>query len=44
MSNKVIVIGAGAAGLMAAWKAAERGRDVLLLEKNDQVGRKILID
>ncbi len=28
---------------MAAWKAAERGRDVLLLEKNDQVGRKILI-
>lgn len=43
MSNTVIVIGAGAAGLMAAWKAAEHGREVLLLEKNDQVGRKILI-
>lgn len=28
---------------MAAWKAAERGREVLLLEKNDQVGKKILI-
>lgn len=28
---------------MAAWKAAERGRQVLLLEKNDQVGKKILI-
>lgn len=28
---------------MAAWKASERGRQVLLLEKNDQVGKKILI-
>lgn len=43
MSSRVIVIGAGAAGLMAAWKAAERGLEVLLLEKNDRVGRKILI-
>ena len=43
MSNRVIVIGAGAAGLMAAGKAAERGRDVLLLEKNDRVGKKLLI-
>ncbi len=43
MSNKVIVIGAGAAGLMAAGKAAERGREVLLLEKNDRVGWKLLI-
>lgn len=43
MSNRVIVIGAGAAGLMAAGKAAERGREVLLLEKNDRVGKKILI-
>lgn len=43
MSNKVIVIGAGAAGLMAAGKAAERGREVLLLEKNDRVGKKLLI-
>ena len=31
MSNKVIVIGAGAAGTMAAGTAAENGADVLLL-------------
>lgn len=43
MSSRVIVIGAGAAGLMAAGIAAERGRDVLLLEKNDRVGKKLLI-
>ncbi len=43
MSRKVIIIGAGAAGLMAAGKAAERGLDVLLLEKNDRVGKKLLI-
>jgi hypothetical protein len=39
----VIVIGAGAAGLMAAAKAAEKGKNVLLLEKNDRVGKKLLI-
>jgi len=43
VSNKVIVIGAGAAGLIAAGKAAERGREVLLLEKNGRVGWKLLI-
>jgi predicted Rossmann fold flavoprotein len=43
LSRKVIIIGAGAAGLMAAGKAAERGLDVLLLEKNDRVGKKLLI-
>ena len=43
MKKKVIVIGAGAAGLVAAGKAAESGKDVLLLEKNDRVGRKLLI-
>lgn len=43
MNNRVIVVGAGAAGLMAAGKAAERGRNVLLLEKNDRVGWKLLI-
>ncbi len=43
MNNRVIVIGAGAAGLMAAAKAAERGREVLLLEKNDRVGWKLMI-
>src|SRR5947209_18856200 len=39
----VIVIGAGAAGLMAALRAAERGRRVLLLEKNKKPGVKILM-
>jgi predicted Rossmann fold flavoprotein len=39
----VIVIGAGAAGLMAAIRAAERGRCTLLLEKNRKPGVKILM-
>jgi predicted Rossmann fold flavoprotein len=39
----VIVIGAGAAGLLAATRAAERGRRTLLLEKNRQPGVKILM-
>jgi len=39
----VIVAGAGAAGLMAALRAAERGRRVLLLEKNRKPGVKILM-
>lgn len=43
MDYDVIVIGGGAAGLMAAVVAAERGRRVLLLEKMDQAGRKLRI-
>lgn len=39
----VAVVGAGAAGLMAAMRAAERGRRTLLLEKNRQPGVKILM-
>jgi predicted Rossmann fold flavoprotein len=39
----VIVLGAGAAGLMAAIHAAERGRHTLLLEKNRKPGVKILM-
>lgn len=39
----VIVIGAGAAGLMAAGQAAAGGAAVTLLEKNDRPGRKLLI-
>lgn len=38
-----IVIGAGAAGLLAASRAAERGRRTLLLEKNRKPGVKILM-
>jgi predicted Rossmann fold flavoprotein len=40
---EVIVIGAGAAGLLAAAHAAERGRRTLLLEKNRKAGVKILM-
>src|SRR5438128_4991789 len=39
----VVVIGAGAAGLLAAVRAAERGRRTLLLEKNRKPGVKILM-
>src|SRR5262245_22985858 len=39
----VAVIGAGAAGLVAALRAAELGRRVLLLEKNRRAGVKILM-
>jgi predicted flavoprotein YhiN len=41
--GRVVVIGAGAAGMLAAGRAAEAGARVLLLEKMDQPGRKILI-
>lgn len=39
----VVVIGGGPAGMMAAGRAAERGRRVLLLEKNPTLGKKLLI-
>ena len=39
----VIVVGGGASGMMAAGRAAERGRRVLLLEKNKQLGEKLKI-
>jgi len=39
----VIVLGAGAAGLMCAFTAAQRGRRVLVLEKANKVGKKILM-
>lgn len=41
--GKVIVIGGGPAGIMAAGIAAGRGRDVILLEKNSKLGKKLLI-
>lgn len=40
-SRRTIVIGGGAAGLMAAGRAAQRGAAVLLLEKMGRTGRKI---
>ena len=43
MVYDVIVIGAGAAGLMCAAQAGKRGRKVLVLEKANKVGKKILM-
>ena len=39
--RNLVVIGAGAAGLMAAVTAAENGASVTVLEQNDRPGRKI---
>jgi len=40
---EVIILGAGAAGLMCAIEAGKRGRRVLVLERADRIGKKILI-
>lgn len=42
-SWEVIVVGGGAAGLMAAGTAAENGRRVMLFDKNRLPGRKVRI-
>ena len=42
-SRKVVIVGAGAAGMMAAIAAAEQGAQVVLVEKMDQAGRKLRI-
>jgi predicted Rossmann fold flavoprotein len=42
-THDVIIIGAGAAGLMCAVEAGKRGRSVLVIEHNDKIGEKILI-
>jgi len=41
--NRVIVIGGGASGLMAAYTAAKGGAQVTLIEKNEKLGKKIYI-
>jgi predicted Rossmann fold flavoprotein len=41
--SKVIVIGGGAAGMMAAYAAAESGHAVTLLEQNEKLGKKLFI-
>ena len=40
---KVIVIGAGPAGMIAGIQAKEQGHDVIILEKMRTIGRKLLI-
>lgn len=41
--SKIVVVGAGAAGTMAAITAARAGHEVILLEKNEKIGKKIFI-
>ena len=42
-TRHIIVIGAGAAGLMAACAAADQGAAVTILEKTEKAGKKIYI-
>lgn len=42
MSKKIAVIGGGASGMMAAIRAAQLGAQVMVYERNDRVGKKIL--
>lgn len=41
--DQVVVIGGGAAGMMAAIAASDKGRRVILLEKNEKLGKKLYI-
>ena len=41
--KNVIIVGGGASGLMAAYASAARGNKVILLEKNEKLGKKIYI-
>lgn len=41
--SRVLIIGGGAAGMMAAVAAAEKGHQVALYEKNDRLGKKVFI-
>ena len=43
MNYDVTIIGGGPAGMFAAITAAKQGRSVLLLERNDRLGKKLLI-
>lgn len=43
LTNDLVIIGGGAAGMFAAIQAAKNGLRVLLLEKNDRVGKKLAI-
>ena len=40
--RQIVIVGAGAAGMMAAIAASKAGARVLLLEQKDRIGKKIL--
>ena len=41
--GKIVIVGGGAAGMLAAGRAAQRGHEVHLYEKNNRLGKKLLI-
>lgn len=41
--SKVVVVGGGAAGMMAAYQAAKNGHKIILVDKNEKLGKKIYI-
>ncbi len=41
--KKILIVGGGAAGMMAAYFAAQNGNEVILAEKNEKLGKKIYI-
>lgn len=43
MSQRILIVGAGAAGLLAAGTASGLGKDVVILERNERPARKVLI-
>ena len=43
MMKQIIIIGGGAAGMVAAITSAEQGLKTLILERNDILGKKLLI-
>ena len=43
MSKNIVVVGGGAAGMMAAIAAADQGHQVTILEKNEKLGKIVII-
>lgn len=41
--KRVVIVGGGAAGMIASIKAAERGNEVIVIEKNEKLGKKVFI-